>query len=40
MTIKQLQKKLEKIPPIGAINKARRKEIIAIINKQNGGGGK
>lgn len=38
MTVKQLTKKLEQIPPKGAINKARRREIIALINKQNGGG--
>lgn len=33
MNIKQLQKKLEAIPPVGAINKARRREIIAMINR-------
>lgn len=33
MTINQLKKKLEQIPPAGAINKARRREIIALINK-------
>ena len=38
MTIKQLQKKLAAIPPIGAINKARRREIIAMINRMAGGG--
>lgn len=37
MTIKQLIKKLESIPPVGAINKARRREIIAMINKLAGG---
>ena len=38
MTVKQLKKKLEQIPPIGAINKARRAAIIAIINKLAAGG--
>lgn len=38
MTIKQLQKKLEQIPPVGAINKARRREIIALINRMAGEG--
>lgn len=33
MTIKQLKKKLDSIPPTGAINKARRREIIALINR-------
>lgn len=33
MTIKQLQKLLKNIPPVGAINKARRREIIALINQ-------
>lgn len=33
MTIKQLQKLLNSIPPVGAINKARRREIIALINR-------
>ena len=33
MTIKQLKKKLDAIPPVGAINKARRREIIALINR-------
>ena len=33
MTINQLKKKLEQIPPKGAINKARRREIIALINQ-------
>ena len=37
MTIKQLKKKLEQIPPVGAINKARRREIIAMINRLAGG---
>lgn len=36
MTIKQLKKKLEQIPPIGAINKARRREIVALINRMAG----
>ena len=38
MTIKQLKKKLESIPPVGAINRARRREIIALINRLAGGG--
>ena len=38
MTIKQLKKKLEQIPPVGAINKARRREIIALINRMAGEG--
>ena len=33
MNIKQLQKKLNEIPPVGAINKARRALIIAQINQ-------
>ena len=33
MTINQLKKKLDKIPPYGAINKARRAAIIAMINQ-------
>ena len=37
MTIKQLKKKLESIPPVGVINKARRREIIALINRMAGG---
>lgn len=37
MTVKQLQKKLAKIPATNAINKARRREIIAMINKMVGG---
>lgn len=37
MTIKQLKKKLEEIPPVGAINKARRREIIAMILSMSGG---
>ena len=35
MTVKQLKKKLEQIPPKGAVNKARRRDIVAQINKQN-----
>lgn len=38
MTIKQLKKKLEQIPPYGVINKARRREIIALINRMAGEG--
>lgn len=38
MTIKQLLKKLESIPKTGAINKARRREIIALINRLAGDG--
>ena len=37
MTITQLKKMLESIPPVGAINKARRREIIAMINRLAGG---
>ena len=33
MTVKQLRKLLNQIPPDGAINKARRREIIDLINK-------
>ena len=33
MNIKQLQKKLNEIPPVGAINRARRAMIIAQINQ-------
>ena len=33
MTIKQLKKKLEEIPPVGPINKARRAAIIRMINE-------
>lgn len=33
MTIKQLKKKLDAIPPVGPINLARRREIIALINQ-------
>lgn len=36
MTIKQLKMKLEKIPPTSAINKARRRELIILINKLSG----
>lgn len=36
MTIKQLKKKLEAIPPVGVINKARRRIIIEMINKMAG----
>lgn len=35
MTIKELKKKLEQIPPTGAINKARRAAIIAMINRMS-----
>ena len=31
MTIKQLKKKLKEIPSTGAINRARRREIIALV---------
>ncbi len=34
MTIKQLKKRLDKIPTAGPINQARRAAIIAMINKQ------
>lgn len=33
MNIKDLQRKLNEIPPTGAINKARRREIIILINR-------
>ena len=33
MTLKQLQKKLNEITPVGAINRARRAMIIAQINQ-------
>ena len=36
LAYEQLKKKLEQIPPTGAINKARRAAIIAIINKMVG----
>lgn len=38
MSIKELQRKLDAIPPAGAINKARRAAIIAMINRLNDGG--
>lgn len=38
MTVKQLKKKLDAIPPRGPINLARRAAIIAMINKMEGGG--
>ena len=34
MTINQLTKKLNKIPRTGAINRARRQIIVALINKE------
>lgn len=34
MTIKQLTKKLNQISPKGAINRARRQIIVAMINKE------
>ena len=37
MTIKQMKKKLDQIPPTGAINKARRAAIVAMINRTAGG---
>lgn len=37
MTIKQLKKKLDAIPPTGPINLARRAAIIAMINELSGG---
>ena len=33
MTIQELKRKLDAIPPAGAINKARRREIILLINR-------
>lgn len=40
MTIKQLQKRLDEIPPTGIMNRARRKMIIEMINKLAAGGGR
>jgi len=37
MTIEALKRALDAIPPTGAINKARRRAIIAQINKLTGG---
>lgn len=37
MTITELQRKLDAIPPSGPINKARRAAIIAMINRINAG---
>ena len=37
MTIRELKKRLDSIPNRGAINKARRAEIIALIDKLEGG---
>ena len=34
MTVNQLKKKLEQIPPKGAINRARRQIIVQLINQQ------
>lgn len=34
MTIAQLKRLLKTIPPVGAVNIARRLEIIALINKK------
>lgn len=39
MTIEQLKRALDSIPPTGAINKARRRAIIAQINALMNGGG-
>lgn len=36
MTVRDLKKRLESIPNLGAINKARRAEIIAMINQMEG----
>jgi len=38
MTIRELKKKLNQIPSTGAINRARRREIIALIARLEGGG--
>lgn len=38
MTIKELKKKLDAIPATGAINRARRLQIIREINRLAGGG--
>ena len=39
MTIKQLKKKLNTIPTTGAINRARRAAIVAMINQMAAKGG-
>lgn len=36
MTIRELQEALDRIPPTGAINKARRQRIIEQINRMMG----
>jgi len=33
MTIAQMKKRLKSIPPVGAINKARRRIIVELINR-------
>lgn len=38
MTVKELKKKLDAIPPTGVINRARRELIIRKINELTGGG--
>ena len=38
MDIRELKKKLDAIPPVGAINRARRAAIIEMINRIQGGG--
>lgn len=37
MTIEELKKALDRIRPVGAINKARRRAIIILINKLSEG---
>lgn len=38
MTLEELKLALDRIPPTGAINKARRRAIILLINKLSAGG--
>lgn len=37
MTLEELKQALDRIPPVGAINKARRREIIKLMNLLYGG---
>lgn len=39
MTLRELKKRLDSIPNRGAINKARRAEILALIDRLEGGQG-
>ena len=36
MTLEELKRALDKIPPYGAINKARRRAIVILINRFRG----